>query len=721
MIVTRKSFCRFCHLYCGVDADVDVEKNRIVDIRGDKKHPVTKGYRCVKGKAELERIYHPERLLSSKKRTSSNQLTDIPPQQALDEIADRLQKIIDKYGPDAVAVYAGLESIILSTSGPWLLRKWMDAIGSRSYYTSYTIDCPNLTVAPYLFWGGPVPLGSFDMPNADVAMLIGTNPSVSHLPFTPQPNSKKQIKDARDRGMKLIVVDPRRCEIARIADMHLQVKPGEDATLLSAMIKVIIEEDLYDKSYVADYASGLNELHEAVRPFDLAYASRRTQVPAEMIRDAAVMFATSARGAAAHGTGIHMSRHPNLATVLIMTLNGLCGRWDRKGGLVYKPLLLAPKLPENPAPINVPLFTGLISRTRDIKAINNWLGVEEIPASCLTDDILTPGEGKIRALIVLAGNPALSFPDESSTIKALKDLDLLVVNDLFVNATARYADYVIGLKHPFEQADVTRTMDFYYTIPFMQYAEPVVNAPSGVLEGYEVFWELAKRLGVDLGMPGISMEHKPTAEDMMKALIPDPQVPLDEIRKHPGGYIQGTWEPETGVILPAMIGHPDKRMALAHPDVIGELREVSSEPLIEDGGYDIGEDCFFRLVNYRMQEVYCTAGHNIPSLQRLAPYNPVMMNRGDMDVLGLTDGDIVLLKNNFGSVEGIVKGTEDLRTGMVGMTYGWGDPGDARGIHQKGSNVQRLIPDDYRFDPVTGIALMTAIPVNVTLSRRMES
>ncbi len=713
MIETRKSFCRFCHAYCGVEADVDVENNKIVALRSDHAHAVSQGYRCMKGRAELERLYHPERLLSAKKR-KDGLLTDIPTPQALDEIAEKLKKIIDDHGPHAVAVYTGLASIVLSSSGPWLLRKWMDAIGSQSYFTSYTIDCPNMTVAPHRFWGAPVPLGSFDMPQADVALLIGTNPVVSHLPFTPQPNPMKRLRQALRRGMKLVVIDPRRSDVAQLADLHLQVKPGEDATLLSAMIKVIIEEKHYNEEYVAQYASGLSELYEAVKDFDLSYAARRTQVPGDQIRVAAIMFATATRGAASLGIGLHMSRHPNLTTHLVMALNGLCGRYDRKGGLVYKPMLLAPPLPEKAPPIELPLFTGLVSRVRDIKAIYNWLGVEEIPASCLTDEILKPGKNKVRALIVLAGNPALSFPDEKSTIAALKSLDLLVVNDLFVTATAEYADYVLALKHPFEQADVSRTMDFYYPVPFMQYTKPLVTAPEGVMEGFEVFWELAKRLDVGLDLPGISMDKKPDADDMLSALLAGAEVPFDEIRKHEGGHVWGEWEPEDGCIIPHMIGHPDKRMALGHPEVMAELREVRAEPLTDTSGYDVGEKCAFRLVNYRMREVYCTQGQNLPSLHHKAPYNPVLMNGEDMVALKVTDGDCVLIKNDFGSVEGIVKETDALKPGVIGMAYGWGNPEDTRNIREKGSNVQRIIPDDYRFDPVTGIALMTAIPVNVS-------
>jgi len=573
MIESRKSFCRFCHVYCGIEADVDVENNRILAVRGDKEHAISHGYTCIKGRAELERIYHPERLLTSKKRVDG-MLADIDTEQAMDEIAEKLRAIIDEYGPDAVAVYTGLAGIRFSTSGPWVIRKWLDAIGSRSFFTSYTIDCPSMTISMQRFWGAVMPFGFFDMANADVAMFVGTNPVVSHQISMPQPNPMRHLREARKRGMKVIVIDPRRSEIAKFANLHLQVKPGEDPTLLAALIKVIIDKELFNREYVASYASGLEKLHEALQAFDLDYAAARTGVPAEQIEAAAEMFARAPRGAVTQGIGVYMGPHHNLSTQLVMTLNGLCGRFDRPGGLVYKPQVLSPPLPDKPEPIKVPLFTGLVSRVRDVRAINNWLGIEEIPASCLTDEILKPGKGQVRALIVQGGNPALVLADEASTIRALKSLDLLVVSDLFVSATAQYAHYVLASTHPFEQVDVPRTMDFFYPVPFMQYTRPLVSPPEGVQEGFEMLWGLAKRLGVDLGVKGISMDRKPTSDEMLNALLADSRVPMDEIRKYEGGHVWDDEEPRSNFIIPGMIGHPDQRMALAHPEVIKELQQV---------------------------------------------------------------------------------------------------------------------------------------------------
>jgi anaerobic selenocysteine-containing dehydrogenase len=712
MIETKKSFCRFCHVFCGVE--VDVEDDRVLAVRGDRDNAVTEGYTCQKGRAEVERIHHPDRLLSPRKRVGDRTI-DIAPEQALDEIAEKLREIVERYGPGAVAAYVGCGGHRTSTGGPWFLRKWLDALGSPGLYTSLTIDSPSLFLAGHRFFGGAVATNIFDIDNADVAMFVGTNPTASHqMMIMPQSNPTRRLRDAQKRGMKLIVVDPRRSDVARRADIHLQLKPGEDAALLAGMIKIIIEEKLYDADYVERCVSGVDELHAAVEDFDLEYVSGRSQVPADLIRRAAEMFATAERGGAQSGTGLHMARHQDLNTQLVMTLNGLCGRYDRRGGLVRNAGVLNFAIPENIGPARVPHFAGPVSRIRGIRGTFSLLGFyEEMPTNTLTDEILTPGEGKIRALIVNGGNPALVFPDEESTVRALKDLDLLVVNDLFMSATAKFADYVLAVKHPFERTDVPRLMDYSFPFPFSQHTPPLVAAPDGVMEEWEIFWELAVRLDLELGIPGIRMDHKPTADELLDCLQPNSRIPLDEVRKYPGGHVWGERELTVGGIIPNMIGHEDGKMAAGHPEVIAELREVRAEPVIEGGGYESDEDFAFRMITYRMKEAYCTQGQNLPSLRKKRSFNPVLMNPEAMQSLAVQDGDVVVVDSGFGSVEGIVEATEDLPPGVIALAHGWGDPSDDRDVREKGSNVQRLIPDDERYDPITGLALQSAVPVNV--------
>ena len=711
MIETRKSFCRACHVYCGME--VDVEDNRVVAVRGDPDNAVTQGYTCQKGRAEVERIYHPDRLLSSRKR-ADGRMVDIPTEQALDEIAGRLKEIVDQYGPRAVAAYCGCGAHRTSAGGPWFVSKWFEALGSPSIYTSFTIDSPSLVVSYFRLFGGVVPVNILDISNADVAMFVGTNPVVSHMPNIPQSNPFKRMRDAQKRGMKVIVVDPRRSDVARRADIHLQVKPGEDSTLLAAMIKVIIEQKLYDKEYVENYVRGVDELYGAVKDFDLAYVSRRTQVSADLIRQASEMLATADRGGAVSGTGLHMARHQNLATQLVMTLNALCGRYDRRGGFVRNEGPLGFEIPEGMGPVPLSLYPGPVSRIRGIKATLSFLGFyTEMPTNTLTDEILTPGEGKIRALIVVGGNPALVFPDEASTVRALEDLDLLVVNDLFLSATAKFADYVLAVKHPFERADFPKMMDISYPFPFGQYSPPLVAGPEGLMEDWEILWGLGERMGLKLDIPGIPVDRKPTTDEILNGLNSMARIPLDEVRKYPGGHIWGEKETKFGGVIPNMIGHDDRRLAAGHPEVIAELREVRAEPVIDAGGYETDEDFAFRMITYRMPEVYCTQGQNLPSLRAKRSFNPVLMNPQAMHSVGVKDGDRVVVDSGFGSVEGIVEATEDLAPGVIALAFGWGDPSDERDIREKGCNVQRLIPDDVRYDPVTGLAQMSAVPVNV--------
>jgi anaerobic selenocysteine-containing dehydrogenase len=717
MIETRKSFCRFCHVFCGLEVDVEVPLGdddkvaRIVAVRGDRENAVTRGYTCQKGRAEVERIHHPDRLLAPEKRDGSG-WSQLPKSQALDEVAERLGEIVDRYGPDSVAVYTGCGGHRTSAGGPWFVQRWLSALGSSKMYTSYTIDSPSLTIAGNRLFGGPVPVNLLDVDRADCVMFVGTNPAASHQLNMAQSSPSARLNAGRKRGMKMIVIDPRRSDVARQADIHLQVKPGEDATLLAAMIKIVLDRGLQDREYVEQYVSGVGELHEAVRDFDLDYASRRAGVPESLIEAAAEMFAMAASGAATSGTGLHMAIHHNLTTQLVMTLNALCGRFDRPGGMNRNEGALGREFGPDMEPIRLP--SPPKSRIRDISAINGLFGSYfEMPTNTLADEILTPGDGQIRALIVNGGNPALVLAEEGSARKALERLDLLVVLDLFRSATAAHADYVFAVRHPFERVDVSKLMDSNYPFPFGQYTPALLDGPEETIEEWEVFWELAMRLGIPLRVGSLTAETKPTSDELLDAMNRHARLPLDELRKHPSGIAFGERHTAAGGVIPNMIGHADKKMAAGHPDLVAELREVRAEPIVRGGGYAPNEEFGFRMITYRMKEVYCSQGQNLPSLASKRPYNPVLMNPIAMKDLGLSDGDAVWVENEHGQVEGFVERSDDVATHTIAFAFGWGDPNDPRPAREKGSNVQHLTSDDARYDSITGLALQSAIPVNV--------
>ena len=709
MVQTRKSFCRFCHVFCGVE--VDVEDGRVLAVRGDRENEVTRGYTCLKGRAEAERIHHPDRLLSPQRRDESG-FSPLRKGQALDEVAERLGDVVARYGPNSVAVYTGCGGHRTSAGGPWFVRKWLDALGSDKMYTSFTIDSPSLTIAANRLFGGMLPVNLLDVERAQCAMFVGTNPMASHQLNMPQSNPSGRIKQSRKQGMKIIAIDPRRSDVAKLADIHLAVKPGEDATLLAAMVKWILDHDLHDRDYTAQYLSGVDALHEALAPFTLDYAATRCHVDARKISAAAEMFAAAETGGAISGTGMHMAAHHNLATQLVMTLNALCGRYDRPGGMTRCEGALGRQITGDMQ--GAPPPTPPKSRIRGISAYNGLFGnYFEMPTNTLADEILTPGEGQIRALIVNGGNPALVLAEAQSARAALEDLDLLVVLDLFHSATTELADYVFGVRHPFERADVAKLMDANYPFPFGHYTAPLVDGPEETLEEWEFFWEVAMRLGIPLRVGGLTTEVKPSTDELLDAQNRHARLPLAEMRKYPSGIAFAERNMQTGNVIPNLIAHRDRRIAVGHPDTLTELREVAAEPLPTAGGYALGEDYRFRMITYRMKEVYCTQGQNLPSLRRKRQYNPVLMHPEAMRELTLASGDSVVVENDNGRVEGIVEASRDVQPHTIAFAFGWGNEGDRRPVREQGSNIQALTSDDHRHDSVTGLALQSAIPVNV--------
>ena len=713
---TKKTFCRFCHVFCGLEVDID--DNKVVAVRGDHDNPVSEGYTCPKGRAEAERINHPDRLRHSQKCVDG-QFTNVDTLQAVDEIGARLKAIIDEHGPESVAVYVGCGGHRTAAGGPWYIDKWLRSFGSKRLYTSLTIDSPSLIIAYDRLFGGALPLGVFDIDHAESALFVGTNPTVSHQWTMPQSNPATRVKRALKRGLKLVVIDPRKSDLAEKAHVHLQVKPGEDASLLACIIREIIENQWYDRAYVASYVSGFDDLYTAVQPFSLSYTEQRTHCAAKDITTAARLFATAGSGVAASGTGLHMARHQNLTTQLVQTLNAICGRFDRRGGMTRIAGTLGPTLPSSGnQPLAVSLRTEQRSRVRDIQGITGLFGYQEMPTNTLTDEILTEGKGQIKALIVNGGNPALVFSDTDNTLKALDKLELLVVNDLFMSATAKHADYVMAVKHPFERVDIPMLSDAYYPFSFNQYSEKMVEAEDDVIEDWEFFWRTAQKMGTGFNLPGIRPDEIPTADRVIEGLIPNARISLAELKtSSPSGEVYDEGIPEVGGVIPDMLGHSDKRLAAGHPEVIAELAEVFAEPVMENGSYVGGDSFDFRLITYRMPEVYCTTGNNLPSLRKKRSYNPALMNRQDMQRLSLQDEDLITIESGHGRIEAVVEGSTRLASGTIGLAHGWGDPDDPRPTREKGSNVQQLIPRDVNYDKITGLAQQSAFPVNIYPSR----
>jgi len=705
---TTTSFCRFCHAFCGIEVELD--DGHPTQVRGDRQNPMSEGFTCIKGRALPEQHTHPDRIRTPQRRNTDGSFTGVGLQEACDDIATRLQAIVAEHGPRAVALYGGTAAYQNAT-GLAVGRAWVAGLGSPSFYTSLSIDQPNKLVAPQLHggWMG----GTHSFATSDVWMVFGCNSLVSMYGGTagfPSFNPTKRLREAKKRGLDLIVVDPRRSEVAKEADLYLPVRPGEDAVLLAGMLRVILDEGLEDAEFVSTYTNGRDALRQAIAPFTNEIVERRTGVEWALVEDAARRFARGTRGLASSGTGPSMAPHPNLSEYLILCLNSVCGRVNREGEILANPGTLMPErsafagaMPPMPG-----FRMGEQSRIRGLGQIAG-----ELPTAALADEILTPGEGQVRALVVLGGNPMMAWPDQLKTMEALEALDLLVVLDPFMGATAKLADYVIAPTLSLERADATTLMDTWWPEAYAMYTPQVAEPPSDqIVEEWAFLWELASRMGTEMTLPGgpLPLDRRPSTDDVLDLVTAIARVPLDEVRRHPHGAL---FPPDKPVRVAPNKGEPKPALALASPDMIEELSALRSE--IETEAQATGAPAFtHRLVSRRLREVCNSVGRELPSLRAKRPYNPAYMHPDDLDALGLVDGQRVELESSRARVYAIVAASEDVRHGVVSMAHAWGEaPGADEDVEVWGTSTARLIDNARDFDPIAGMPRQSAIPVNI--------
>ncbi len=703
---TKRTFCRICAAYCGLTADV--EDGRLLKVRGDPDHALSRGYSCVKGRRIPDTVNHTDRLRNCLAKNVSGEFETTPSRDALDEIAEKLTEIIDQHGPRTVATFTG--------TGAWgnaatleTLKAWHAGIGSVMRHSSATIDQQAKMISPWFhgLWGG----GAQSFESADVIMLIGQNPLVAgqYQHGGPPGYHPTALRQARQRGLSLIVVDPRRTELARQADIHLQSIPGEDPSLFAAMIRVILDEGLEDHEFCNEHVAGLSELRVAVEDFTLEYAAERCGVPADQILEATRLFAAGPRGMASTGTGPSMAPHPNLTEHLVQSLNSICGRWSREGDPVNAPSVLTPDLPR-PAqampgeflpPDLSPTANGEKSRIRGLRQI-----FQEMPTAALAEEILTPGEGQVRALIVVGGNPLVSWPDQARTLEALESLELLVVLDLRMTPTCRRADYVIASTHFMERPELTFLGDFFFEKPFSQFTDVVSRPVGDLMEEGNFFIELARRMGTKLDLPGGVLDpiNPPDTLGFFELVRPATKVPIAEIARYPGGRVFDEIDLR---VVPAIAGL-ESRLDVAHSEMMSVLRSVRNESASSS------EDFTHRLVCRRVKHMVNSVGHDLPRSRSETAYNPAFLHPEDLDALGFSSGDIVEISSEDGSVDAIVEGAEDVRRGVVSMTHCYGgDPGEETDPRKVGTSVNALIAVDHDYDPICGQPRMSAIPIKL--------
>lgn len=704
LVEKRHSACRWCVGMCGMIVDVEVKTGRAVGLRGDRDHPLTKGYACIKGLQGVYALNAPDRILRPLKRNENGSFDEIPLEQALDEIAAKMQVLIEEDGPQTVAAYKGTMGF---THAPLLeiVPRWLESIGSPCMFTTWTIDQSNKFVAAERLgvWGA----GTHHMLESDVMMIVGGNPlvSIANMGVTPS-NVTKQFKVAKARGMKLIVIDPRRSETAALADLHLQIKPGEDVALFAGLLREVLTNGWEDKAFCTAHVIQLDALRDAVVPFTIDSVAERTGLLADDIRLAARMFAHDGkRGGAFSGTGPSMAPYSNLSEHLIQALNIVCGRYNREGDVVRGAGLIRPR------PMVAQVYPPKRSWTHEPKMRATGYGTlnNEMMTAAMPDEILTPGLGRIRSLVVVAGNPAAAFPDHLKTVKALKALDLLVAIEPFMSETARLAHYILPPTLQYERYDLLFGQDAeaLNPEPYQQYLEPVSARPAGsdLIEDWRFFYEMAKRQGNELlffGNP-LDMDRAPTTEDLIERVIAGGPLSLAHLKAHP----RGTFVDVPPTIVQSGRDDPAARFEIAPDDVVQELEAYREL-------HKVSADYPYRLISRRIREMLNTTGFNFPACRAREPFNPAYLHSQDLAAIGIADGDWVEIQSDHGSLQAIAKADDTVVMGAVSMTHCWGGlPDDNRSFTEVGANTNRLVSTERDCEPINAMPRMSAIPVKI--------
>jgi anaerobic selenocysteine-containing dehydrogenase len=715
------SYCRVCPALCGIVVEVDRETSRVLRIRGDRDHHLSRGYTCVKGRALPEELYAPDRLRGALRRANDGSFRVIGTAHAVTEIAERLRRIVDEHGPRAVALYVGTRGYeVLQLAGA---RAWLRGIGSPSFYSTYTIDQPGKDLARARH--GSWPAGFQDVSTSDVVMLVGTNPVVSCVtPYIGMPatNIPAELRRLRRRGLRVIVVDPRRTETAAHADVHLRPRPGTDSALLAAMICVILADGTYDHEFVARFARGLESLRSIVAPFTPEFAESLTGVPADDLVTAARLFAVGPRGCAVGGTGINMSPHPTLNEYLLLCLNTMCGRYRRAGEPVSNPGVLTPgrSVVEGPRSPRVITGRGVAQpRVRGLRTL-----YDQMPSAALADEILEPGEGQVRALVVSGGNPAVALPDTQKTRRALASLELLVTLDVRMAQTARISDYVIGCPTSLEKADATLASDLRFPVPFAQYTDRVVDPAPDILEEWDFFrrlaatmgtpWELNDRVGlpipIDVDASGVGAD--PTSPELWASLCAAGRLQFSELRSNPHGLLVDV--PAQRISAAATPVSPDDRLELADAVMLDELRLVAATP-----GEMLAESAWpLRLTSRRMHEYYNSWGQDVPAVRARFGANPAFVHPADLEQFQLHDGEQARLESRHGAVDVVVRAADDVARGTVSIAHCWGDAHAEQGAAATGSEVNLLVSNDHDVSDEVGMARQSALPVRLVRKAR---
>lgn len=690
---TVPSYCRICEASCGILAEV--ENGRVLGIRGDPDHPSSKGLMCPKGSLMAHVTHDPERLTKPMRGNRRGDFVAVSWDDALDDIAARVKDLVALHGPDSVAYYSG-NPAGYSMAGHMWAKKFIDALGSKGSYSAAPQDTSSRWAASHFLYGNTHEVPLPDLDHTDFFLCFGANPLVSHGSLMSSGRIREQLAEIVGRGGRVVVVDPARTKTAERYE-HVSVVPSSDPLLLAAMLHVIFTGGLVS-GRAAEQSDGLDTLAAAVAPITPESVADRTGIAPEVVRALARDFAAADSACAYGRLGLCRGEFPTLSNYLLDALNVVTGNLDKRGGVVFGNGLV--DFPAIMAKVGRTSYATPGTRVADLPVVGGrkpWV---------LADEILTPGDGQVKGLFLVAGNPISSTPDAGRLQRAFDQLGLLVSVDMYLTESNQTADYVLPAPSFLERADVLLNFGGGMTRPWVQWTEPVVPRIGDTREETEIFDELLCRIGIPPG-PG----HWELIDQMIRsgARGKAENWSLDRIKHHPHGVELGADVP-VGVIAERISrythGARDKVDLGARP-VLDQLPQMVARAPLSGGQLRLISRRHLRSINSWMHNVRKVRAGGGPTLH---------INPHDAAERGLRTGDLAVLTTEIGSAEVTVTVTDTVRPGTVSYPHGYGHTGGwSTAIEHGGININMLIPNDLeKKDRLSGMSFLDGVPVTVT-------
>jgi len=739
MPTTHFRTCPFCEATCGLE--VETEGREVVAVRGDAQDVFSHGFLCPKAFG-LKQLHEDTDRLTAPLVRRDGELVDASWDEAFAEIERRLPPILADHGRNAVAVYIGnpaahnLSSIIY---GPVLLR----ALGSQNVYTASTVDQMPKQVSSGLMFGGGLSVPVPDVDRCEHLLILGANPLVSNGSLLTAPNMRGRIRAIRERGGKVVVVDPRRTRTADEASEHHFIRPGMDALLLAALACTIVEEGLERTGSLGAHLNGLDDVRELVRGFPPEAVAAACGIASGEIRRMAREVAAAERAAVYGRIGTCTQEFGTLASWLVDVLNVLTGNLDREGGAMFTRAAAGQRNSQGEGGGGKGM--GLGRWASRVRGLPEAFG--ELPVSALAEEIDTPGEGRVRALITMAGNPIVSTPNSARLERAFESLDFVLAIDIYVNETTRHADVILPAPEPLEKSHYDVALYQLATRNVANYSPPVFEGTvpeewetllrlSGVVtgQGPDVDVEALDQFVVqtvvqrELSSPGSRVAGREPAE-LIAALEPrrGPERALDFMLRV-GPYGDGFGAEPKGLTLSLLeesphgldLGPLEPRL----PDVLrtpsGKV-ELAPEPLVADmerlrAALDRERNGGMMLVGRRQLRSNNSWMHNLPALVKGKERCTLHVHPDDAERLGLGDGGRALVRSAAGSLEAPVEVTDAIMPGVVSIPHGWGHDADGVRLSVASEHAgvnSNLLADESQVDPLSGNAVLNGIPVEV--------